>query len=146
MMVALLLYAYCRGNYSSRGIERECREDVAYEVITALRAPDHSTISEFRRRHETALGELFVGVLSLCRAAGLVRVRVIAIDGTKIRANASRDQNRSYESIVAEILQEHERTDREEDERHGDARGDELPQRFRSRESAGGVAGGQAKA
>jgi hypothetical protein len=64
-------------------------------------------------RRAAALGELFVGVLSLCRAAGLVRVWVIAIDGTKIRANASRDQNRSYESIVAEILQEHERTDRE---------------------------------
>jgi Transposase DDE domain/Transposase domain (DUF772) len=132
--VALMLYAYSRGNRSSRGIERECRESVAYKVITAMRVPDHSTIAEFRRRHETALGELFVGVLSLCREAGLVSVGVVAIDGTKIKASASRDQNRGYESIVAEILEEAERTDREEDERYGNARGDELPERFRSRE------------
>jgi transposase len=135
MMVALLLYAYCRGNRSSRGIERACREDVAYKVITAMEVPDHSTIAEFRRRHQAALAGLFVGVLSLCREAGLVSVGVIAVDGTKIKASASRDQNRSYEGIVAEILDEAERTDREEDERHGDARGDELPERFRSRES-----------
>ncbi len=74
-------------------------------------------------------------MLSLCREAGLVSVGVIAIDGTKIKASASRDQNRSYESIVAEILDQAERTHHEEDERHGDARGDELPERFRSRES-----------
>ena len=134
MMVALALYAYARGNRSSRGIERACREDVAYKVITAMAVPDHSTIAEFRRRHEAAIGDLFVEVLSLCQEAGLVSVGVIAIDGTKIKASASRDQNRSYEGIVAEILDEAERTDREEDERHGDARGDELPERFRSRE------------
>ena len=134
MMVALSLYAYARGNRSSRGIERACREDVAYKVITAMAVPDHSTIAEFRRRHQAAIGDLFVGVLSLCQEAGLVSVGVIAIDGTKIKASASRDQNRSYEGIVAEILDEAERTDREEDERHGDARGDELPERFRSRE------------
>jgi transposase len=65
MMVVLLLYAYARGNRSSRGIERECEEDVAYRVICANRVPDHSTIAEFRRRHETALAELFTSVLSL---------------------------------------------------------------------------------
>jgi len=135
MMVALSLYAYARGNRSSRGIERACREDVVYKLITAMEVPDHSTIAEFRRRHQDALAELFVGVLALCREAGLVLVGVIAIDGTKIKANASRDQNRSYEGIVAEILDEAEQADREEDERHGDARGDELPERFRSRES-----------
>jgi hypothetical protein len=113
MMVALSLYAYARGNRSSRGIERACREDVAYKVITAMRVPDHSTIAEFRRRHQAALGELFVGVLALCREAGLVSVGVIAIDATKIKASASRDQNRSYEGIVAEILDEAERIDRE---------------------------------
>jgi transposase len=134
MMVALSLYAYARGNRSSRGIERACREDVAYKVITAMAVPDHSTIADFRRRHQAAIGELFVEVLSLCQEAGLVSVGVIAIDGTKIKASASRDQNRSYEGIVAEILDEAERIDREEDERHGDARGDELPERFRSRE------------
>jgi transposase len=135
MMVALLMYAYARGNRSSRGIERACREDVTYKLITAMRAPDHSTIAEFRRRHEAAICELFVEVLMLCQEAGLVSVGVIAIDGTKIRASASRDQNRSYHGIVAEILEEAERIDREEDEQHGDARGDELPERFRSRES-----------
>src|ERR1035438_2668767 len=135
MMVGLLLYSYARGNRSSRGIERACREDVTYKLVTAMRAPDHSTIAEFRRRHETAIGELFVEVLALCQEAGLVSVGVIAIDGTKVKASASRDQNRSYQGIVAEILDEAERIDREEDEQHGDARGDELPERFRSRES-----------
>jgi transposase len=135
MMVGLLLYSYARGNRSSRGIERACREDVTYKLVTAMRAPDHSTIAEFRRRHQVAIGELFVDVLALCQEAGLVSVGVIAIDGTKVKASASRDQNRSYQGIVAEILDEAERIDREEDEQHGDARGDELPERFRSRES-----------
>jgi transposase len=135
MMVQLLMYSYARGNRSSRGIERACREDVTYKLITAMRTPDHSTIAEFRRRHEAAISELFVGVLVLCQEAGLVSVGVIAIDGTKIKASASRDQNRSYHGIVAEILEEAERIDREEDELHGSARGDELPERFRSRES-----------
>jgi hypothetical protein len=135
MMVGLLMYAYSRGNRSSRGIERCCREDVTYKLITAMRVPDHSTVAEFRRRHEVAIGDLFVGVLALCQEAGLVSVGVIAIDGTKVKASASRDQNRSYQGIVAEILDEAERIDREEDEQHGDARGDELPERFRSRES-----------
>ncbi|HYX86224.1 MAG TPA: transposase [Gaiellales bacterium] len=71
MMVALLLYAYARGNRSSRGIERECQEDVAYRVIAANRVPDHSTIAEFRKRHEVALADLFGEVLRLCRAAGM---------------------------------------------------------------------------
>jgi transposase len=97
MMVALLLYAYARGNRSSRGIERECSEDVAYRVICANLVPDHSTIAQFRTRHEAALAELFTAVLRLCREAGLVQVGVIAIDGTKIAANASLEANRSYE-------------------------------------------------
>ena len=142
MMVALLLYAYASGIRSSRGIERACREDVAFKVITAMRVPDHSTIAEFRRRHEDAIAELFVEVLALCREAGLVRVGEIAIDGTKIRANASKDRNRSYESIVAEILGEAERIDREEDERYGHARGDELPEQLRTREGRRAGAGG----
>src|SRR5579863_525167 len=88
MMVSLLLYSYARGNRSSRGIERECTEDVAYRVICANLVPDHSTIAEFRKRHEVALAGLFTGVLALCRKAGLVSVGVIAIDGTKVAANA----------------------------------------------------------
>ena len=134
MMAALLLYAYARGNRSSRGIERECREDVAYRVICANLVPDHSTIAEFRKRHEKALSELFTQVLSLCRRAGLVKVGVIAIDGTKVSANASLGANRSYERIVRGILEEAEETDRREDEQHGEARGDELPERLRTPE------------
>lgn len=85
MMVALLLYAYCVGVRSSRGIENACRDDVAFRVMCAMQVPDHSTIAEFRRRHELAVGELFVEVLALCREAGLVKVGVVAIDGTKVR-------------------------------------------------------------
>jgi hypothetical protein len=133
-MVALLLYSYARGNRSSRGIERACWEDVAYKVITGLRTPDHSTIAEFRRRHETDIEELFDDVLGLCREAGLVSVGVITIDGTKIKANASMDQNRSYREIVIQILREAEETDRREDELYGDARGDELPEQLRTPE------------
>jgi transposase len=132
MMVALLLYAYAKGNRSSRGIERECEEDVAYRVICANHVPDHSTIAEFRCRHETALAGLFTSVLSLCRKAGLVRVGVVAIDGTKIAANASRAANRGYEQIAREILAEAAETDRREDELYGEARGDELPERLRT--------------
>ena len=134
MMVALLLYAYARGNRSSRGIERECREDVVYKLITAMRVPDHSTIAEFRRRHERALGELFTSVLALCDEAGLVEVGVISIDGTKIRANASRGANRTYEKLVADILKEAEETDRWEDGLFGSDRGDELPEHLRTEE------------
>jgi transposase len=134
MLVALILYSYALGVRSSRAIERACREGVAFKVITAMAVPDHSTIAEFRRRHEAAIGELFVSVLGLCGEAGLVWVGEIAVDGTRMRANASRDRNRGYESIVTEILQEAERVDREEDERFGDARGDELPEQLRTRE------------
>jgi transposase len=127
MMVALLLYSYARGNRSSRGIERECREDVAYRVIAANRVPDHSTIAEFRRRHEAALSGLFGGVLEVCREAGLVRVGVIAVDGTKVHANASNMANRDYRQIAEEILADAARIDAEEDELYGEKRGDELP-------------------
>jgi transposase len=134
MMVALILYSYSVGLRSSRQIERACGGDVAFKVITAMAVPDHSTIAEFRRRHETAIGELFSSVLGLCGEAGLVRVGEIAVDGTRMRADASRDRNRGYESIVTEILAEAERVDREEDERYGDARGDELPEPLRTRD------------
>jgi transposase len=134
MVVALLMYAYARGNRSSRGIERACWEDVAYKVICALRTPDHSTIAEFRRRHETEIEELFDAVLGLCREAGLVSVGVISIDGTKIKANASMDQNRSYRELVTEILREAEEIDRREDELYGEKRGDELPEQLRTPE------------
>jgi Transposase DDE domain/Transposase domain (DUF772) len=129
-----LLYAYARGNRASRGIERACREDVSYKVITAMRVPDHATIAKFRRRHEKALGEVFTSVLALCEEAGLVEVGVISIDGMKIRANASRGANRSYEKLVADILKEAEETDRWEDGLFGSDRGDELPEHLRTEE------------
>src|SRR5437870_9941691 len=100
MMVALLLYAYCKGQRSSRAIERECVEDIAYRVIAANEVPDHTTIARFRQRHETALAGLFGEVLTLCAQEGLVKVGVIAIDSTKVHANASRDATRDYEQIA----------------------------------------------
>jgi len=132
MMVALLLYAYARGNRSSRGIERECVEDVAYRVICASLVPDHSTIAEFRKRHEAALAGLFSEVLSLCKEAGLATVGVIAVDGTKVHANASRFSSVDYEQLARKILEEAAQIDQEEDELYGDARGDELPEQLQT--------------
>ncbi len=100
MMVALLLYAYAVGERSSRGIERRCVEDVATRVICANQRPDHTTIARFRQRHESAFAGLFGEVLALCAAAGLVRVGVVAIDGTKVHASASPHASRSYEDIA----------------------------------------------
>jgi transposase len=127
MMVALLLYAYARGQRSSRVIERECVEDIAYRVVAANQRPDHTTIARFRQRHEDALAGLFGEVLGLCAEAGLVSVGVIAIDGTKVHANASQHSNRDYEQIAREILEQAAETDRLEDEQFGEKRGDELP-------------------
>src|SRR5215207_6385866 len=89
MMVCLLAYAYCVGERSSRGIERRCREDVAFRVICANQVPDHATIARFRVRHQAALADLFGGVLGLCAKAGLVEVGVLAVDGSKFEASAS---------------------------------------------------------
>jgi hypothetical protein len=130
MMVALLLYSYAVGERSSRRIERRCVEDVASRVICANRAPDHTTIARFRQRHEDALAELFGEVLWLCAEAGLVRVGVVAVDGTKVQANASHHASRDYEQIAREILEHADAVDAEEDERFGDARGDELPEQL----------------
>jgi transposase len=127
MMVALLLYAYAIGVRSARGIERRCREDIAFRVITDNEFPDHATIARFRERHEAAINGLFGEVLELCAEGGLVRVGVIAVDGTKIAAAATHHQNRSYEEIAREILEEAAAIDAAEDELYGDARGDELP-------------------
>ena len=134
MMVALLLYAYARGNRSSRGIERACVEDVAYRVVAGNLAPDHSTIAEFRCRHERALGEVFSGVLGLCARAGLVSVGVVAIDGTKMAANASSDANRDFGQIAREILAEAAEIDGARTSSTASERGDELPEQLRTRE------------
>jgi transposase len=130
MMVALLLYAYAVGERSSRQIERRCREDVAFRVITANEVPDHATIARFRARHEQALADTFVQVLALCAKAGLVSVGVVALDGSLLAGNASPGATRSYNSICEEverILAEAAQADAAEDERLGEARGDELP-------------------
>lgn len=132
MMLALLLYAYCKGQRSSRVIERECVEDAAYRVIAANQRPDHTTIARFRQRHEAALADLFSQVLELCAEAGMVKVGLIAIDGTKVHANASQHAARDYEQLAKEILGEADRIDREEDELYGEARGDELPPEFQT--------------
>jgi transposase len=130
MMVSLLVYAYAIGVRSARAIERRCREDVAFRVITANQTPDHATIARFRVRHEQAIADLFTGVLGLCAKAGLVKVGVVAVDGTKIAAAATHHQNRSYRQIAEEILKEAGEIDAAEDELYGDARGDELPEGF----------------
>src|ERR687888_1326068 len=127
MMVALLLYAYCCGTRSARAIERACEVDVAYRVIAAHSKPDHATIARFVERHEPALASLFGAVLGLCARAGLAKVGIVAIDGTKIVANAGRDATRGYEQIAREILEEAKAVDAAEDELYGAARGDELP-------------------
>jgi transposase len=133
MMVALLLYAYAVGERSSRRIERRLREDVAYRVIAAGRAPDHATVARFRGRHEEALAALFTQVLGLCVEAGIASTAVVAVDGTKVAADASGRENRDYEEIAREIIAEAGRIDAEEDELHGDRRGDELPEGLSTR-------------
>jgi transposase len=153
LMVKLLVYGYANGVMSSRKLERATFRDVAVRMLCADQHPDYRSIARFRKRHLEALGELFVQALRLCKQARLVGLGMLALDGTKLRANASRHKAMSYERMVkkqaqlqaeiAEIrdnvgalLQEAERVDAEEDERFGpDRRGDELPEELRRRES-----------
>ncbi|HEQ60483.1 MAG TPA: IS1182 family transposase [Firmicutes bacterium] len=146
MMTGLLLYAYCVGMPSSRKIEAATYHSVPLRVMAGDQHPDHDTIAEFRRRHLKALGELFVQVLCICRKAGLVKLGHVALDGTKVRANASKHKAMSYgrmeetarrlEEEVRELLQQAERTDVEEDARYGvGRRGDELPEELRFKRS-----------
>ena len=103
MMVSLLLYAYCVGERSSRRIERLCERDIAFRLITGNQAPDHSTIARFRQGYEEALAALFTQVLRLCAEAGLMKAGVVALDGTKIKANASLAANRTYAWLEEEV-------------------------------------------
>jgi transposase len=139
MMTALLLYSYCCGLYSSRRISKACRERVDFMSIVALDAPDFRTISDFRKRHLRALGNLFKQILQLCEKAGLVKLGHVALDGTKIKANASKHKAMSYERMekraaeleaeVAKWLSAAEAADAEEDKLHGrDKTGDEMPE------------------
>src|SRR5438128_1861315 len=146
MMVRVLIYGYCRGVASSRRIERATYEDVAFRYLAADQHPDHDTIAAFRQEHLANLSQLFVEVLRLCQRAGLVKLGHVALDGTKIKANASKHKAMSYgrmdeaekklEAEVKALLQEAARVDAEEDGKYGKGkRGDELPAELRRRES-----------
>jgi transposase len=146
MMIKVLVYGYCVGKMSSRKIEQATYDDVAFRVLSCNQQPDHDSIAQFRKRHLTELGQLFVQVLELCRKAGLVKLGHVAIDGTKVKANASKWQTRSYEGLteterkfkaqVDELLAEAQQIDDQEDELYGPGRrGDELPEELRQRET-----------
>jgi transposase len=145
MMVALLLYGYSRGVYSSRRLAQACEERVDFMAVTGLNKPDFHTINEFRRRHLKALADLFVQVLRLCQSAGLVKLGHVAVDGTKLKANASRHKAMSYgrmkgsePKLAAEVgawLKRAEAADAAEDAAHGaDSRGDEMPEWMANKE------------
>ena len=146
MMVALLFYAYCRGLFSSRKIMQACEERLTFRVLVGDDIPDFRTISDFRKLHLKALSDLFVQILQLCQEAGLVKLGHIALDGTKIKANASRHKAMSYGRMkeeearlrgeIRELLAQAEAVDGQEDQEHGaDRRGDELPAELARRES-----------
>jgi transposase len=146
MMTTVLLYAYCTGTYSSRKIARQLVDSVAFRFLAAGNQPDFRTISEFRRRQGAALAALFVQGLTLCRQAGLVKLGRVAVDGTKIKANASKHKAMSYgrmrteearlEQEVQALLRQAEAADAQEDAQYGTTRrGDELPQELARRES-----------
>jgi transposase len=146
MMVKLLVYGYCIGTVSSRKLERATYRDVACRVLTGDQQPDHDSIAEFRRRHLEALAALFGQVLRLCQSAGLVQLGHVALDGTKLKANASKHKAMSYarmeeterrlEAEVRQLLERAEQVDAAEDEQYGpNRRGDELPAELARRES-----------
>src|SRR3954454_5211143 len=146
MMLALLLYCWSRSVRSSRAIERACLEDIACRVIAAHQQPDHATIARFVVRHERALGELFGEVLTLCADAGLATVGIIAIDGTKVHANAIRDRTMDFEQLARTIVEEGIATDAAETAAFGDYRGDELPDIVATRQGREGWLRGGAPA
>ena len=146
MMTALLVYAYVTGTPASRQIEKKCLEDVAFRVVSANQKPDHSTVAEFRKVHLKALAGLFLQVLKLCQKTGLVKLGHVALDGTKVKANASKHKAMSYGRMlkreeelkqeIAELLKRAEEADEVEDRMYGKGeRGDELPQDLARRET-----------
>src|SRR3954469_2491877 len=144
LLVCLLIFGYCVGGTSSRKLEKATYESIPFRVLAANQHPDHATIAEFRRRHLAALARLFVQVLRLCEKAGLVRLGHVALDGTKVRANASKHKAMSYgrmeekvrelEGQVADLLAAAEAADQAEDAEHGSRRGDEIPEELRFRQ------------
>jgi transposase len=146
MMTALLVYAYVTGTPSSRQIERKCVEDVAFRVVSGNQKPDHDTVATFRKVHLSALAGLFLQVLKLCQKTGLVKLGHVALDGTKVKANASKHKAMSYGRMVKreaelqqeidELLQRAKEADEGEDRTYGKGkRGDELPAELARRES-----------
>ena len=145
MMVKVLLYAYCVGVPSSRRIAQRLHEDIAFRVLAANNTPDFRTISDFRKGHLEALSGLFLQVLAFCQGAGMVKLGHVALDGTKVKANASKHKAMSYQRMkekeaqlqgeVDELLRWAQEVDEEEDRRYGkDKRGDELPEELSFRE------------
>lgn len=146
LMVKLLVYGYCTGRMSSRKLEQATYDDVAFRVLSCDQHPDHDSIADFRRRHLAELGQLFVQVLQLCQRAGLVKLGHVAVDSTKIKANAAKRESLRYghfeaveqalEAEVLRLLSEAQRIDDEEDRLYGAGRrGDELPAELRRRET-----------
>ena len=138
MLLALLVYSYCLGQRSSRQIERLCEVDVAYRVISANRAPDHTTIARFRQGHQDEAVRLFTDVLMICAECGLAKVGVVAVDGTKMAGAASLKANRTraqLEAEVAKMLAEADAVDAGEDDLFGGDRGDGLPEELVDRSS-----------
>ena len=146
LMVKLLVYGYCTGRMSSRKLEQATHDDVAFRVLCCNQQPDHDSIAAFRKRHLAELAKLFVQILELCQRAGLVKLGHVAIDGTKIKANASKWRTQSYAGLseaeqkltaeVERLLAEAERIDKEEDALYGKGkRGNELPEELRERET-----------
>jgi transposase len=146
LMIKLLIYGYCTGRLSSRKLEQATYDDVAFRVLSCNQHPDHDSIAEFRKRHLAALARLFLQVLQLCQRAGLVKLGHVAVDSTKIKANAAKRQSLSYERLnkaerelsaeVARLLNEAQRIDEQEDSLYGPGkRGNELPAELRQRET-----------
>lgn len=144
LLTAVLIYGYCVGVFSSRRLARKLEEDVAFRVLAANQRPDFRTISDFRKAHLRELSGLFVQVLRMCQKAGLVKLGKVALDGTKIKANASKHKAMSYERMNKEearlkqevdaLLRQAEKEDEGEDAEYGDRRGDELPAELAYRE------------
>jgi transposase len=136
MMTGVLLYGYCMGIRSSRRMEQLLEQDVAFRYLASNQQPDHATLARFRQENEKELEGLFIEVLRLCAKAGLVKVGVVAVDGTKIKAQAALEANRTMEGIEKEVkkmLREAAEVDEAEDKKYGkDSRGDELPEGLRS--------------
>src|ERR1700732_2941336 len=144
-MTKLLVYSYCVGVFSSRRIQKRLQEDIAFRVLAAGNEPDFRTISDFRKLHLAALKEMFQQVLRLALESGAMKLGRVALDGTKIKANASKHKAMSYQRMkekerdlraeVKEMMAQAEAADAEEDERFGDKRGDELPAELARRET-----------